>query len=258
MSFQSTYSSFSAQNLQTLRRRTKNFLRGVRSCRRGRGGAAAASARTGRHASHDSLLSGSSARAASAAGAAAAARSAAGGRGGRLRGLLAEPLRHLRGALQLLVGANREVPQHLVGEPHPPLGLRDERRLRRDLEVVVVGLALAQDREGEAPASPRLVLDDLGAAVGQDLAVFGRHFRGVLVGQVRGDQDDDVVEPHSFLLMDVNPRLEVGVRRGRFSIRASHRGVDSVGEPDPESLDGPVRRLSSKSSRSPFAKGSRT
>jgi hypothetical protein len=97
------------------------------------------------------------------------------------------------------------VPEHLVRELHAALGLRDQRRLGRDLEVVVVRLLLPKDGVRQAPTAPRLVLHDLGAPVGQQFPVFGRHFLGVLVGEVRGDQRDDVIEPHSLLLVDFNP-----------------------------------------------------
>src|SRR5207302_1172195 len=76
---------------------------------------------------------------------------------------------------------------------------------RRDLEVVVVRLSLPKDRKSQSAAPPGLVFDDFRPAVGKDLAVFGRDFLRVLVVQVGRDQSNDVIEPHSVLLVDFNP-----------------------------------------------------
>ena len=37
---------------------------------------------------------------------------------------IADALRHLDGAFLLFIGPHGDVAQHLIGEPHPPLGLR--------------------------------------------------------------------------------------------------------------------------------------
>ena len=148
------------------------------------------------------------------------------------------------------------MPQHLVGELHPPLRLGDHRRLRGDLEIVVVGLSLPKDRKGQPAPPPGLVLDDLCAAVGKNLAVFGRHFLGVLVVQVGRDQSDDVIEPHSLLLLDVNPgSSEPGEDGFRFAslIAAS---IPSVSHS--RSASTARSMLSSKSFFSPRPNGSRT